>query len=409
MGLRRKELQNVEYTITGNRIDMKLPVRIDTTSAPDIEREMTQLMSEHPDCMVYMNADAMEYISSAGLRILMKVRKAQGSLTVTDVSRDVYDIMEVTGFVDLLDVRRKLRTVSVEGCELIGRGGNGSVYRLDEETILKLYNKGTSLDKIAREKKYATAAFKEGVPCAIAYDTVRIDDQYGIVFELLNAVTIGRCISTDPERLPELGRDMGRLMRQIHGTSIPEGDLPGINDKLYEWIDYIEENYLEHEDAELLRDVVRAVPEKDTLLHLDFHEGNVMLQDGEMVLIDLDDVCTGNPIYDLCSYYVGHIVAVQTSPDAVEKSLGMASSFAENIYPVVMGSYFDTDDEEVLAKHNQKMQLFSLFWLLVYLGKGKDSKNLTPERTKGLIGMILPQFKKAAPVIIQIVKESANG
>lgn len=97
--------------------------------------------------------------------------------------------------------------VSVEGCELIGKGGNGEVYRLDSETILKVYNESASLDKIAQENKYATAAFKEGLPCAIAYDTVRVGNRYGIVFELLNAVPVGKVVSAHPEQLPGLGAD----------------------------------------------------------------------------------------------------------------------------------------------------------------------------------------------------------
>lgn len=55
-------------------------------------------------------------------------------------SCDVYDIFEITGFTELPDVKNALRKVSVPGCERNGRDGHGNVYRLDEETIIKVYH-----------------------------------------------------------------------------------------------------------------------------------------------------------------------------------------------------------------------------------------------------------------------------
>ena len=70
-----------------------------------------------------------------GLRVLLKLRQMQKHLEITDVSPEVYDILEVTGFVELLDVKKKFREVSIENCELIGKGGIGSVYRISEDEI----------------------------------------------------------------------------------------------------------------------------------------------------------------------------------------------------------------------------------------------------------------------------------
>lgn len=50
-----------------------------------------------------------------------------------------------------------MKEISVEGCSIIGRGGQGVIYRLDEETIVKLYNPGYSLEAINRERESAKA------------------------------------------------------------------------------------------------------------------------------------------------------------------------------------------------------------------------------------------------------------
>ena len=396
----------MKTTLENNNLTICLEGRIDSNNAPAVEQEIMSAVRNAPGANVVLDADKLEYISSAGLRVLMKLRKQAGAvLPVLNVSREVYDVFDVTGFTELFDIHRQLRRVSIDGCEMIGRGGNGAVYRLDQETILKLYNEGTSLEKIALEKKYATAAFTAGLPCAIAYDTVQSGKQYGIVFELLNAVTVGRAVNQDPALIPEMGKSMGALLKQLHTTEMPSGVLPKMTDKMTAWIDYLEEKYLDHADAELMRSVLAAFPEKNTLVHADFHEGNVMLQGDELILIDLDDICTGNPLFDLVAHYTGHVLAAKAAPEGMRYSMGMEVETGLSMYRHTVQAYLGTDDAQQLAAYEQSMQLLTLFFTMIYLAKGKDSKNLTPERAQGVLTQILPQFRQMVPMIRHVVQE----
>ena len=395
----------MKTTLENNDLTICLEGRVDSNNAPAVEQEIMSAVRNAPGAHVVLDAGQLEYISSAGLRMLMKLRKQAGTaLSVLNASPEVYDIFEVTGFTALFDIRRRLRQVSIDGCEMIGRGGNGEVYRLDQETILKPYNEGTSLEKIALEKKYATAAFTAGLPCAIAYDTVQSGNRYGIVFELLNAVIVGRAVNQDPALIPEMGKSMGALLRQLHTTEMPAGVLPKMNDKMTAWIDYLEEKYLDHADAELMRSVLAAFPEKNTLVHADFHEGNVMLQGNELILIDLDDICTGNPLFDLVAHYAGHVLAAKAAPEGMRYSMGMEAETGLAMYRHTIQAYLGTDDAQQLADYEQSMQLLMLFFTLIYLAKGKDSKNLTPERAQGVLTQILPQFRQMAPMICKVAK-----
>lgn len=84
---------------------------------------------------------------------------------------------------------------SVEGCEVIGQGANGKVYRIDRDTIVKVYLNPDALPEIHRERELARAAFMAGVPTAIPYDVVRIEGGgYGSVFELLNATSFAKLL-----------------------------------------------------------------------------------------------------------------------------------------------------------------------------------------------------------------------
>ena len=196
---------------------------------------------------------------------------------------------------------------------------------------------------------------------------------------------------------------MGKLLRTIHTTAVPSGTLPSVREKVLGWIDYMEEHYLKEEDAGLLRNVLAAIPERNTILHCDFHEGNVMVQDGELILIDLDDICTGHPIFDLVFNYMGHVIAAQSMPQVIEKSMQLSPENALKIRKYMLKTYFGTEDQDTLEKYDQVIGAFSTFVMLVIPGKSKDSRNINPETAKAIVDTILPKFRQVAPMLPQMI------
>ena len=78
----------------------KLSGKIDTTNAPELEASLTKELPSEID------ASELEYISSAGLRALLKLRKSVGGVTIHNVAPEVYEIFEVTGFTEILNVKK---------------------------------------------------------------------------------------------------------------------------------------------------------------------------------------------------------------------------------------------------------------------------------------------------------------
>ena len=116
--------------------------RIDTNNALQTENELFSAVESAPEAVdqFILDSSELEYISSAGLRVLMKMRKNfSENIRVIGVSPEVYDIFDVTGFTEILKVEKRYREISVEGCEVIGTGFYGTVYRVDPETIVKVY------------------------------------------------------------------------------------------------------------------------------------------------------------------------------------------------------------------------------------------------------------------------------
>lgn len=90
-----KNLQNKTLTLT-------LSGRLDTVSAPELEREISNLSGITDLVFDFKN---VEYVSSAGLRVILKAQKimnAQGSMKLINVSDDVAEIFDITGFSDIL-------------------------------------------------------------------------------------------------------------------------------------------------------------------------------------------------------------------------------------------------------------------------------------------------------------------
>lgn len=96
---------NIDKKTEGNSMEVKLSGRLDTTTAPQLE-EVVKAELSGKDTLVFDLAD-LEYISSAGLRVLLSAQKImnnQGSMTVKNVSEEVNEIFEVTGFADILTI-----------------------------------------------------------------------------------------------------------------------------------------------------------------------------------------------------------------------------------------------------------------------------------------------------------------
>ncbi len=89
----------------GNTLKVALSGRLDTTTAPQLEGELKTAVDGVEELV--FDFDALEYISSAGLRVLLsaqKVMNRQGSMVIKNVKPEIMEIFEVTGFVDILNI-----------------------------------------------------------------------------------------------------------------------------------------------------------------------------------------------------------------------------------------------------------------------------------------------------------------
>lgn len=263
--------------------------------------ELAEALANEPSGAAGMVIDAggLTYISSAGLRVLLSARKRckDKVFRIVNVNDEVMNIFEVTGFSDIMDISRAVRQLSVEGCDRIGAGACGEVFRLDDETIIKLYYPRVKKEEIEQEKTLAKKAFVMGVPTAISYDIVEADGRTGVVYELINSKTLGELIRADESDLEAYVDMYAAVCRQIHSIEAEPGQLPSFKD--INRADIPNVTGITEEERAYLHRFLDLVPDRMNCLHGDLNINNIMVQNGECCLIDMGEFSTGTPMFDL--------------------------------------------------------------------------------------------------------------
>ena len=97
---------NIKKTLNGNKLTVALEGRLDTVSSPELEADLKGSLDGITDLV--FDISALEYISSAGLRVLLstqKIMNKQGDMCITGANEAIMEIFDVTGFVDILNIK----------------------------------------------------------------------------------------------------------------------------------------------------------------------------------------------------------------------------------------------------------------------------------------------------------------
>ena len=366
-------MEQITYHVDKDILYIAIAGRVDASNAPAVEQEISCIKSENTGRHTVIDADNLEYISSAGLRVILKLRKEELKLAIINVSPEVYDVFDMTGFTDMITIEKAYRRMSVDGCEFIAKGANGAVYRYDDETIVKTYYNKDALPEIQQERENARKAFVLGVNTAIPYGIVRVGEGYGTVTELLNAKSISKLIKENPEDLTQAVDYYVDTIKHIHSIEVKKGELPDFKSWVLDWADFLND-YLPADKAEKLHDLINALPESKYMMHGDYHTNNIMVQNGETLLIDMDTLSVGCPVLEFGSMYNAFVGFSELDHEIVKDFLGFNFETAGKFWRMSLARYLETEDESVINSVEEKAKIIGYTRILRRCIRNNDTQ-----------------------------------
>lgn len=344
--------------------------RVDSANCGEVENEIFDAIGKYSPETAVLDCSELTYIASAGLRVVLMLAKSVKKLSAVNVSREVYEIFELTGYTEMIEVKRVLRKMSVDGCRIVGRGFSSEVYRYDRETVIKLYGQRVTLERIINETKSAKKSFVAGIPTAIPYDVVECGDRYGTVFELIDADTLSKNFMDHPEKFDELMEKYVALLKHFHSTPAINGDFPNIREKYHLWASGLKK-YMTDDEVAVLDRLIDAVPTRQTMIHVDCHSGNIMVQNGNLMFVDMADVSIGHPLFDIGAEYFHYVIMRETSLGA-KVIFGVEPEDAElplRVWDRLVERYFDKCSDSQMADVRKMLKYFGCLRCLIMVAK----------------------------------------
>ena len=243
-------------------------------------------------------------INFSGIRALISFKEEGYKFFIINVSKKVMHRLDVTGFASIVPVTALPKEYSIERTKLSGDGFTSETYFTnDNDAMIKLYYDFVNKDEVLREKRYATEAFKLGVPTPLSGDLLDINGKKGIIFERIKTKTsIARLYSQQHDKKEELAKSFAELSKKLHATKCNTSVFPNVKEVYKGYVDDFKE--LTNEEKDRIKAFIDKVEDRETCVHGDFHFGNVIVtSDNQKLFIDMSDFAYGNPLFDLGTFY----------------------------------------------------------------------------------------------------------
>lgn len=339
-----------ELKIEDNSVHVSISGRVTSSNADEMFEAAKSIINENPNMKMIYDLDDLDMISSAGLRVFLKIKKLGIDFKIINASSQVYEVFEMTGFSQMFDISKAYRKFDLSGCTVIGEGAKGIVYRVDDETICKVYKNNDALNEIINERECAKKALVMGIPTAIAFDIVRVGEKFGSVFELVNADSLTNELINKPDRTKELIDTYASIMHEVHDL-VDTGDygieFPSIKEDVIKWADFTKD-YVDVEVYNKIKDFAINMKEIRNVLHGDCHPNNVMCTKDELLLIDMDTLCVGDPLVDIAIIYTALVGYKVVEPE--NDFLPISTDEGERLWSLFIRAYMKECSEDEIEE-----------------------------------------------------------
>ena len=377
----------MNYKVNEDVLIIFLDGELNSYSADAMEEEIDQIIKKNTFKKLILDLEKLRYISSAGLRVLLKLKQQHDDIEVINASLEVYDIFQMTGFTNIMKVQKALRKIDISHAEVIGEGFFSTVYRLDKDTIVKVFNRTSDPEQIGRELKLAKEAFVLGIPTAISFDIVQAGDKLGVCFEMLDCMSLKTALLTDKKHYQEYLEKYAALLKKINTTECFNPEIPDIKKYYLQKVEKIK-SVLEDKYYQKAKKLLEGIPDRKTFVHGDCHFKNIMVQKDELLLIDMDTLSVGHPIFELAAIYAPYCAFNEDDPGNSDKFFGISEEEATKLYNSLLDLYFGKDDPVV----KDKIRLLSYIHMVWWNRVNEPNNNVRLEGCRGRLYQLLDKY-----------------
>lgn len=370
---------NIELIKNENETVLILPERIDSVNIGEVEKGVFGALEGQNTQNLVLDASNLKYISSVGLRMVLKLKKEYINIKIINVDHEVYEVFSMTGFTEMIEISKALKEVSIEGCPLIGQGAYGKVYRLSPDSIVKSFFRGNPVEDIEKERTLAKKAFVLGVPTAISYGVVKVkEEKYGAVYELINADSLLNVLQNDPANYEKYVQIYAHLLETINGIEVAEKDFPSYKKDLFERLETAK-TLLNPDIFSKIHEIIDKLPDVNNLVHGDCHFKNIFISNNEPILIDMDTLARGPLIYDLAALFRTYIGYETVDPGNCLKFLGIEGEKCIKLFNDLFDAiYINKEKKEETYKLVEFLGFFMLLGhYALKIEKNKDKIDAT--------------------------------
>ena len=257
-------------------------------------------------------------------------------------------------------MEQRFKTLEIGNLRPFARGGTGDCYRLNEDTILKLYYEGFPEAHILREKTGARAALVAGVPTAISFDMVKVGNRKGVIYEGLCGETMSELVAQYPSRAGELGEAFARIALSLHDAPVNDAGLPRATESIR-----IELSRISYAPEETVASIAAFMDELDRDIHYvhgDFHPNNVIMTDNGPMLIDMGSFSVGSPMFDLATTYFSLFESPEATAGGRNAFNGLTREEAQAFWKGFERIYFGGTIDATQATQLKRVILLKKLW-----------------------------------------------
>ena len=314
-------------------LSITFPEKINANNAADFEKELFAIEQLPYAKEIVFDANNLEYISSLGLRVIFKLNKKfdKTPVTIFNASSEVHEILDQTGITSWVTVYKKLRNVDLNSLKLLGTGMYGSVYRINEEQILKVFHDVHSELEIRNIINNIRIAFTHDIPTIMPFEVVNTEKGFGVVLELLMSQILSTLMHNNTKDFDKYVVKMVELSKKLADTKFEEGTLRNSNDFVTEYVESSAE-FLTPEEIAAIKNYIDIVPRRNTGVHGDFHARNIMVMDDNLLLIDMDSFSCGHPVWDMGGVYRIYQILPHLPEDILHKMTDLEGMTTAEIF-----------------------------------------------------------------------------